>query len=65
MMLELSPQELAAIQRIVRQYFMNLRGEIYRTDSSIFKEGLKEEEAELQRLLRKLETVEASPSAVY
>ncbi|NUO84135.1 hypothetical protein HUU05_29020 [candidate division KSB1 bacterium] len=65
MLLELTPQELATTQRIVRQYFMNLRAEIYRTDSSIFKDGLKEEEAELELLLRKLESSSARPAAVY
>jgi hypothetical protein len=54
MMLELSSEELALLQRIVRQYYMNLRAEIYHTDSSIFKDTLKEEEAQIQRLLEKL-----------
>ncbi len=65
MLLELTPQELAAVQRIVRQYYMDLRAEIYRTDSSIFKDGLKEEEAELEKLMRKLENLTARPAAVY
>jgi len=60
MMFELSSEELALLQRIVRQYYMNLRAEIYHTDSSIFKDTLKDEEAQIQRLLEKLkhETVE-------
>lgn len=60
MMLEFSSEELSLLQRIVRQYYMNLRAEIYHTDSSIFKDTLKDEEAQIQRLLEKLkhETVE-------
>jgi hypothetical protein len=55
MMLEVSSQDLALVQRIVRQYYMNLRAEIYHTDSSTFKEKLKEEEAQIQRLLLQFE----------
>lgn len=55
MMLEFSSEELALLQRIVRQYYMNLRAEIYHTDSSAFKEKLKAEELQVQRLLQKLE----------
>ncbi len=60
MMLEFSSEELALLQRLVRQYYMNLRAEIYHTDSSVFKDKLKDEEAQIQRLLEKLkhETVE-------
>jgi hypothetical protein len=55
MMLEFSSPELALVQRIVRQYYMNLRAEIYHTDNSVFKDKLKEEEVQLQRLLLKFE----------
>jgi hypothetical protein len=55
MILELSPQELALLQRIVRQYYMTLRQEIYHTESSVFKKDLKDEESELEHLLEKLE----------
>jgi Ser/Thr protein kinase RdoA (MazF antagonist) len=48
-------QELELLQRIVRQYYMNLRSEIYHTEASTFKMGLKDEEAQLQRLLEKIE----------
>ncbi len=54
-MLELSPEEYALLQRIVRQYYMTLRQEIYHTESSVFKKDLKDEEAELERLLEKFE----------
>ena len=54
LMLELASEEMVLLQRIVRQYYMNLRAEIYHTDSSIFKDKLKEEEAQIQRLLEKL-----------
>ncbi len=53
MMLEFSSEELALLQRLVRQYYMNLRAEIYHTDSSIYKDTLKEE-AQIQHLLEKL-----------
>jgi Ser/Thr protein kinase RdoA (MazF antagonist) len=55
MMLNFTSQELELLQRIVRQYYMNLRSEIYHTEASAFKMGLKDEEAQLQRLLEKLE----------
>lgn len=55
MIITLSPQEVELLQRIVRQYYMELRDEIYRTESSQFKQGLKSEEAQLERLLEKLE----------
>ena len=55
MIITLSPHEVELLQRIVRQYYMELRAEIYHTDSSHFKEGLKIEEAQLERLLEKLE----------
>lgn len=55
MKLDLSSEELALLQRIVRQYYMELRAEIYHTDSSQFKQKLKNEEVQLERLLKKLE----------
>jgi hypothetical protein len=55
MMLELSPQEYALLQRITRQYYMTLRQEIYHTESSVFKKDLKDEESELEHLLEKFE----------
>jgi hypothetical protein len=55
MMLNFTSQELGLLQRIARQYYMNLRSEIYRTEASAFKMGLKDEEAQLQRLLEKIE----------
>jgi hypothetical protein len=54
MTLDFSAPELDLLQRIVRQYYMNLREEIYRTDSSLFKSKLKDEESQLQLLLEKL-----------
>lgn len=55
MKLEMSVSELALLQRIVRQYYMNLREEIYHTDSSLFKDNLKLEKAEIEALLSRLE----------
>lgn len=54
MAFDLSPQEHDLLQRIVQQYYMNLRQEIRKTDSSIFKQGLKEEEELVEKLLAKL-----------
>ncbi len=56
MILNFTSRELELLQRIVRQYYMNLRSEIYRTEASAFKMGLKDEEAQLQRLLEKIES---------
>ncbi|MCG3154592.1 MAG: hypothetical protein DKINENOH_01186 [bacterium] len=55
MKLEMSMSELELLQRIVRQYYMNLRGEIYHTDSSLFKDDLKLEKAEIEALLGRIE----------
>lgn len=54
MRFDFSVEELALLQRIVQQYYMNLRAEIYHTDSSLFKDTLKAEEAQIQRLLEKI-----------
>lgn len=54
MRFDFSVEELALLQRIVQQYYMNLRAEIYHTDSSLFKDTLKAEEAQIQRLLKKI-----------
>jgi hypothetical protein len=55
MILNFTSQELELLQRIVRQYYMNLRSEIYHTEASAFKMSLKDEEAQLQHLLEKIE----------
>ena len=55
MVLNFTSQELALLQRIVRQYYMNLRSEIYHTEALQFKMASKDEEAQLQRLLEKFE----------
>jgi len=54
MTIELKPQEVELIQRIVRQYYMNLRAEIYHTDATLFKKRLKDEEQAVMELLTKL-----------
>lgn len=61
MKLDFSAEEIEQLQRIVRHYFMDLRAEIYHTDSSIFKDGLKQEQAQLQSLLEKLEGALPAP----
>jgi hypothetical protein len=63
MTIDLSAVEHELLRRIVRQYYMNLRAEIYRTEASGFKKGLKDEEAQLQRLLEKIEGQVFSESA--
>jgi hypothetical protein len=54
-MFNFTSQELELLQRILRQYYMDLRAEIYHTEGSTFKMGLKDEEVQLQRLLEKIE----------
>ncbi len=44
MRLDFSIEELALLQRIVRQYYMTLREEIYHTESASFKKNLKDKE---------------------
>jgi hypothetical protein len=61
MTLELSSQDQEILQRIVRQYYMNLRHEIRKTDSSFFKQSLKEEEALVENLLAKLSAEAVAP----
>jgi hypothetical protein len=64
MIITLSPHEIELLQHIVRQYYMELRAEIYHTDSAGFKQGLKREEAQLERLLEKLAAT-AGPSLEF
>jgi hypothetical protein len=54
MMLNFSSEELALLQRIVQQYYMTLREEIYHTEAAGFKKSLKDEETQIQRLLEKI-----------
>jgi hypothetical protein len=54
MTIELKPEEVELIRRIVRQYYMNLRAEIYHTDATLFKKRLKDEEGAVMGLLEKI-----------
>jgi hypothetical protein len=54
MTIDLLSQEEELLRRIVRQHYMNLRAEIYHTDSSLFKKRLKDDEAAVVVLLEKL-----------
>jgi len=52
--LTLSEAERSLLERIVARYHADLREEIYKTDTSTFKVGLKDEEAVVAGLLQRL-----------
>jgi hypothetical protein len=54
MTIRLPRQDAELLQRIVRQHYLNLRSEIFHTDSSLFKKRLKEEESAVLVLLEKM-----------
>lgn len=54
MMLELDEADRELLERIVRAYLADLREEVYKTDTSTFKDGLKEEERRVRALLDRL-----------
>jgi hypothetical protein len=56
MHLELSEQDRALLAEILQESYTDLRMEISNTDTSTFKDELKQREARLEALLRKLET---------
>jgi hypothetical protein len=53
--LELSPNEAATLRDVLASYLSDLRMEIADTDSMDFREGLKEREALLKRLMQQLQ----------
>ena len=55
--------EAAALKEILSSYLSDLRMEIADTDSMQFREGLKRQEALLQKLLEQLDAAVASPDA--
>lgn len=57
--LELSPKEAAMLRDVLVSYTSDLRMEVADTDSMEFREGLKEREAFLKRLIQKLEGTQA------
>ena len=61
MIVTLSTQEVELLQRILRHYYMELCVGIYHTESPSFKQGLKSEEMQLERLLEKLAATTGPP----
>jgi hypothetical protein len=53
--LELTAEEAAILDEVLKEYVSDLRMEIVRTDSMDFREGLKEKQRVLKDLIRKLE----------
>jgi hypothetical protein len=54
MQLALDVREKELLQRIVEEYYSNLREEIYKTEGAAFKDQLKEEEGMVQGLLARI-----------
>ncbi|HUF54402.1 MAG TPA: hypothetical protein VMR52_11610 [Dehalococcoidia bacterium] len=54
MQIDLSDEELTLAREILQQEYMDLREEIYKTDSSQYKDQLREREALLAGLVKKL-----------
>lgn len=63
MQLELSEGERAVLVDLLRSRLGDLRSEIYSTDSTSFKEGLKERERVIVTLLERLEPGVTAPPA--
>ncbi|HQY92106.1 hypothetical protein [Caldilinea sp.] len=55
--IELSAEEAAELVRVLEEYLGDLRAEISDTDSSFFKEGLREEKGVIKDVLSKLHEV--------
>jgi len=54
MNINITDQERQLLVRIVEQYYLTLREEIYKTEAFEFKDKLKVEEAAIENLLEKL-----------
>lgn len=54
MQINVDEQQHKFLLRVVEEYYSNLRAEIYKTDGSTFKDGLKEEEKTVEDLLARL-----------
>jgi hypothetical protein len=59
---EFTTEEVTELVRVLEQYLGDLRAEISDTDSSFFKEGLREEKGIVNQALAKLKAV-AEPTA--
>jgi len=60
MEISLSDEEGALIARVLRQYYSDLREEIYKTERFELKDQLKREEAVLEELLNRLTKAQTS-----
>ena len=60
MEISLSDEEGALIARVLRQYYSDLREEIYKTETFDVKDQLKREEAILKGLIDKLSSAKPS-----
>jgi hypothetical protein len=54
MQFEMSDKEAALLKEILEDVYGDLKGEIYKTEDTDFKAALKEREATLESLLKKL-----------
>lgn len=54
---EFTTEEVSELVRVLEQYLGDLRAEISDTDSSFFKEGLREEKGVVKQALAKLKAV--------
>lgn len=55
MQLEIPPEEVQVLLKILNNYRAELRAEIYRTEGAAYKRDLKQEEELLERLLARVE----------
>lgn len=59
--IELNPHEAELLEAVLESYLSDLRSEIAHTESSSFREGLKEREALLTSLIGRLAAQQAVP----
>jgi len=60
---QLTPEDLELLQDIIEEYISDLRMEIQETDSYDFRQGLKQKEEALKRILRTLRSGSTTPLA--
>jgi hypothetical protein len=60
---QLTPEDLELLQDIIEEYISELRMEIQETDSYDFRQGLKQKEEALKRILRTLRSGSTTPLA--
>lgn len=63
--LELTPAEARVLHEILRSYLSDLRMEIAQTDSWEFRQGLKQQEDFIKRLLNRLEAPESETAGSH